>query len=158
MSPASESFTGALRDVRSAVIASLDDAHNALVVARSLEVLSRKEVYVLPTANRQRALSTEAFVSMAMDPELVEVPEDEMEAAPARGWERRPFAPGTTQEAIERAHRNGRVRIQAGPGAVLDRDVLLVVLDADKGLQLTPHRRTLHEGDMAVVIDGPGPD
>ena len=158
MSPASEAFSLALRDVRSAVVVSLDDAHNALVVARSLEALARREVYVLPTADRQWATSPEPFSASAMDPDLGAVPEDEMEAAPARGWERRPFAPGTTQQAIEVAHRAGRMRTHAGPGAVPDRSVLLVVLGNDGELHLAPHRRTLHEGDVAVIMDDPATD
>lgn len=158
MSPVSESFGDALRDVRSAVIVSLDDAHNALVVARSLEVLSRREVYVLPTGRRQWATSTEPFSATAMDPEVVALPESEMEAAPARGWERRPFAVGTTQGAIEIAHQRSPIRTRVGPGAVSDRDLLLVVLDSEGSLHLAPHRRTLHAGDVAVVVDGPAPD
>jgi hypothetical protein len=93
-----------------------------------------------------------------MDPEVVALPESEMEAAPARGWERRPFAVGTTQGAIEIAHQRSPIRTRVGPGAVSDRDLLLVVLDSEGSLHLAPHRRTLHAGDVAVVVDGPAPD
>lgn len=156
ISPLSESFPTALHDVRSAVVASLDDAHNAVVVARSLEVLPRREVYVLPTGHPADIGSPEPVSASALDPEATILSEAEMEAAPARDWERRPFSPGTTQRAIESAHRVERVGQVHGPGPVLERDLLLVVRRADGTLDLAPHRRLLRDGEVALVIAAPG--
>jgi hypothetical protein len=152
MSPAAEDFPDALRDVRSAVVASLDDAHNALVVARSLEVLSRKEVYVLPTGARAPAPLPEPVDPMPFDDGSALLSEAEMEAAPARGWERRPFAPGTTQRAIERATSRRPIGTRRAPGAVPEGTLLLAIVTGDGRVDLAPHRAVLHDGDVGVVI------
>jgi NhaP-type Na+/H+ or K+/H+ antiporter len=153
-SPLSESFAVALERVRSAVVVSLDDAHNAVVVARALEVLPRREVYVLPTDHHQDTTSVEPVAATGFDAELAVLPESEMEAAPARAWERRPFAPGTTQTEIDAAHRHHRVRTVWGPATIGDTELLLVVRPAGAALDLAPRRRVLHDGDVAVVLGG----
>jgi NhaP-type Na+/H+ or K+/H+ antiporter len=157
-SPLSESFASALERVRSAVVVSLDDAHNAVVVARALEVLPRREVFVLPTDRRQATTSVEPVAATALDAELTVLPESEMEAAPARAWERRPFAPGTTQTEIDAAHRNGRLRTVRGPATIADTELLLVVRPAGAALDLAPRRRVIHDGDVAVVLAGAASD
>ena len=112
-----------LRSVRTAVLASHDAEHNALALTRCIEVLARREIYVLPAddapAPGHRVLRDLARGGPAdtdtgagapgepMDPfsptdpleDLVapgDIEEIEAELVPASasGWERRPFAPG----------------------------------------------------------------
>jgi len=158
----------ALGSIRSAVLASSDDEHNALALTRCLEVLPRKEVYMLPAEERRGrspadAGSVPAHLAGSEGPvsdealdevdELEEL-EVELEAAPARGWERRPFAPGTSQLQVEAAYEAGGLHVITGPRPVADGEVLLAVWPISGTLDLAPRRRSVGEGEIAVVAGG----
>jgi NhaP-type Na+/H+ or K+/H+ antiporter len=129
--------------VRTAVVASIDDEHNAVALARCLEDLSRRDVYVLPAARRAvhlpppspgrlRALSdrltgprrAEAGTTVTLGggggPSTGprEGDDELVEVAPAAAWTRRPFAHGITQRELESAFaEHGEVRTLAVPHA-----------------------------------------
>jgi hypothetical protein len=120
----------AFAGIKSAVVASVDDEHNAVALARALEDLSRSDVFVLPASQRPttRAPVTTRMGRLAailsgppptttsgpgptvglgggggpgMGP--VEGDEELVEVAPAATWTRRPFAHGVTQRQLDRA-------------------------------------------------------
>lgn len=134
-----------LRSVRSAVLASHDAEHNALLLTRCLEVLARREIFVLPADDasdpgrrmlrdlarggpvdedrHERAELDEPIDPFAPTDPLEELvaPGDleQVEAglvpASARGWERRPFSAGCTQGALAAAYEAGGLRVITGP-------------------------------------------
>ncbi|MCD9623555.1 cation:proton antiporter [Rhabdothermincola salaria] len=128
----------AFAGVHSAVIAALDDEHNAVALARALEDLSRSDVFVLPASQRpatlqqprtrwgriagriagplpQAATGPTSAVGLGGDggPGMgpVEGDEELVEVAPAATWTRRPFAHGVTQRQLAQAfEEHGAVR------------------------------------------------
>jgi hypothetical protein len=81
----------------------------------------------------------------------------EFEPAPARAWERRPFAPGTSQIDVSHAYEVGGVRVVPGPVALRPDEVLLAVRRSDGHLDLAPRSRPLGPGETAVVAGGVQP-
>lgn len=161
------SVSEVLRATRSAVITSRDHEHNGLALARCLEVLPRKEVYVLPAAEDRSARPHDdpvaaggaASTSLAGETgglaELEEIDElERLEAAPARAWERRPFTPGTTQRAIEAAHARGGMRVVVGPWTPRDGELVLATWGVDGHLDLAPRRGPVRAGTTAVLAGG----
>jgi hypothetical protein len=146
-----------LGSVRSAVVVSLDDEHNALALARCLEVLARREVYLLPAdAERTRATHAGEPAGAAMPFEPLDELEGGGEAAPARAWERRPFAPGLSQRQVEAAYASGGMRLLAGPGPLADDDLVLAICGEGGHVDLAPRGKTLQAGETAIVV-GPSP-
>ena len=100
----------ALATIRTAVLASDDDEHNALALTRCVDVLARKEIYLLPSddppmrttrrVRRRDAGWTRRRPRPRRPPRpgrrvrAAEELEAGIDTAPARGWERRPFTPG----------------------------------------------------------------
>ena len=84
----------------------------------------------------------------------VEELEVALEAAPARGWERRPFAPGTSQLVIETAYETGGLHVVAGPATLAVDEVLLAVWSGSGTLDLAPRHRDVGDGEVAVVAGG----
>lgn len=160
----------ALGSIRTAVLASSNDEHNALALTRCLEVLPRKEVYLLPAPARRERTQPPVPDAVASRPATVlagsgsdaaldaldEVEEFEvvLEVAPARGWERRPFAPGTSQLLVETAYEAGGLHVVTGPATPAADQILLAVWSASGTLDLAPRRQMLGDGEVAVVAGG----
>jgi NhaP-type Na+/H+ or K+/H+ antiporter len=158
-----------LHEIRTAVLASPDDEHNALALSRCLEVLPRKEVYLLPADShkarpgRRRAdpVTSGPVAPTDFDDEFEELEEMEdldagLESAPARAWERRPFAPGASQRLIETAYDTAGLHVVTGPVAPRDDEILLAAWAPDGRLDLAPRPRPLSDGETAVVVGGLG--
>ena len=162
--------SAALADVRTAVIASDSDEHNALVLTRCLERLPRHEVLLLPAEARRRrtpepagdqavADREDVFDPMAPVDGLDEVGEIVADAkATSDGWQRRPFAPGTTQQAVTAAFATGGIRVVTGPVDAADGEILLGVWRADGSLDLAPRSSRLGPDQVGVVAGGAPPD
>lgn len=148
-----EDVLAELTEVRAAVVASVDDEHNAIALARCLDVLARRDVYLLPADVPAPARSDG---SSRWDGAAEEAEELDRagEAAPARAWERRPFAAGASQRAVVEAARRGLSTV-AGPAELDGGALALVVVGPGDALDLTPRRTTLDEGQVAVVAGGP---
>jgi NhaP-type Na+/H+ or K+/H+ antiporter len=176
-----------LRTVRTAVLASHDAEHNALLLARCLEVLARREIFVLPAdgspdagrrvlrdlarggpADGEGSGPDEPIDPFApMDPleELVSPGDlEEMEAgllpAAASGWERRPFSPGCTQGSLAAAYEAGGLRVITGPDVDHSRgEVAMVVWHRDGTIDMAPTPHSLRDASTVAVIGGrPVPD
>ena len=167
----------AFEGIRSAVIASPDDEHNAVALTRCLEDLSRKEVFVLPAQRRADAAASASRLGRLRDLVIggggrARRPDDGddelVEVAPATTWTRRPFARGTSQPELQRAFEQGRrlrsVVVGAGDATTVDaaptaahvggdQPVLLCVVTRTGALELAPRRATLAPGDTAIILD-----
>jgi NhaP-type Na+/H+ or K+/H+ antiporter len=164
-----------LDSTRTAVLASHDDEHNALALSRCLDALARKEILLLPgedgthhrpgrrAADALAASSTDADAGDApdlVDPlgpvddfEQIEELEAEIQAAPARGWERRPFAPGTTQRSLAAAYEAGGLRVVTVPDAAAG-ELVLAIWGDDGILDLAPTPRARRAATAMVVAGG----
>lgn len=160
----------ALDDVGRALIASIDDEHNAYALARCLDHLPRSAVYVLPADHRAAVAETvdaetgetgdgglAEFELVGGELEVEDGDAEELEVAPVRGWGRRPFAPDATQTGIEDAIRRTGIRVlgplAADDGPVeLPEGIVLAVRRADGHVDLAPSaRHRLTQGDSALV-------
>ncbi|MCU0311267.1 MAG: sodium:proton antiporter [Acidimicrobiales bacterium] len=159
----------AFQGIRSAVIASPDDEHNAVALTRCLDDLSRKEVFVLPAHGRTEAVTADSRIGRLRDLVIggggrTRKPdggdEELVEVAPATTWTRRPFGRGVTQQDLQRAFERGAtVRTLAiGPdddgaadAAIGDAALLCLVTRAGH-LDLAPRRSTFAAGDTLIVL------
>ena len=167
----------AFEGIRSAVIASPDDEHNAVALTRCLDDLSRKEVFVLPAQRRAEAPVSASRLGRLRDRVIggggrsrrPDDGDDELvEVAPATTWSRRPFARGTTQPDLQHAFEQGRrlrsIVVGEGDATTVDavataahvdadQPVLLCVVTRAGALELAPRRTSLGTGDTAVILD-----
>ena len=160
-----------LVSIRTAVLASHDDEHNALALSRCLDVLARREIYLLPSDDSPTTAHrpvTDARAGAGSDrPDLVdplgpvdefeqiEELEAEVQTAPARGWDRRPFAPGSTQRSVGDAYDAGGLRVITGAETAKG-EIVLATWHPDGRIDLAPTSRSLRAAAAVVVAGGHG--
>ncbi len=148
----SERFPTLLETIGTAVIASLDDEHNAVAIGRCLDVLPRREVYVLPNDRAARTASDRRSPGDETARELDDEESEVAEVAAAQDWDRRPFSAGATQATVEAAYAVAGIRV-ARPDADgrVSGGLVLAVVTPDGRTHVEAQTRPLTPDDIVIA-------